>query len=78
MKLRVPLSDDRHMWTIQASEDTIMSFYGDLRGVILKEEKLLVMGDFNARVARQRDIWNVFGRYGMGNANSNGSNLLQI
>ena len=40
MKLRVPLSDDRHMSilsvyapTLQESEDTIMSFYGALRGV---------------------------------------------
>ena len=44
----------------------------------MKEEKLLVMGDFNARVGRQRDIWNVFGRYGIGNVNSNGLNLLQL
>ena len=92
MKLRVPLSDDRHMSilsvyapTLQSSQDTIISFYGVLRGVItlnfridVKEEKLLVMGDFNARVGRQRDIWNVFGRYGIDNVNSNGLNLLQL
>ena len=68
MKLRVPLSDESHMSilsvyapTLQSSQDTIISFYGILRGVItsiLKEEKLLLMGDFNARVGRQRDIWN--------------------
>ena len=74
MKLRIPLSDDRHMSiisvtysvyapTLQSSQDTITSFYGALQGVItlnfridVKEEKLLVMGDFNARVGRQRDI----------------------
>ena len=88
MKLRVPLSDDRHMSilsvyapTLQSNQDTIISFYGALRGIftsILKEEKLLLMGDFNARVGRQRDIWNMFGRYGIGNVNSNGLNLLQL
>ena len=66
MKLRVALSDDRYMSilsvstpTLQASEDTIISFYGALQGVITsipKAEKLLVLGDFNARVGRQHDI----------------------
>ena len=62
MKLRVPLSCGRHMSilsvyasTLQPSEDTIMSFYGALREAITsipKKEKLLILGDFNARVGR--------------------------
>jgi hypothetical protein len=88
MKLRVPLSCGRHMSvfsvyapTLQASEDTIMSFYGALREAITsipKEEKLLILGDFNARVGRQNEIWNALGKYGIGNINNNGLNLLQL
>ena len=54
-----------------------MSFYGSLREAITsipKEEKLLILGDFNARVGRH-EIWNVLGTYG--NINNNGLNLLQ-
>ena len=78
MNLRAPLADDRHMSILSFA---IISFYGALRRVItsiLKEEKLLLMGDFNARVGRQRNIWNMFSRYGNGNVNSNGLNLLQL
>ena len=88
MKLRVPLSCGRHMSilsvyapTLQASEDTIMSFYGALREAITsipKEEKLLILGDFNAGVGRQHEIWNALGKYGIGNISNNGLNLLTI
>ena len=89
MKLRVPLSCGSHMSilfvyydpTLQASEDTIMSFYGALREAITsipKEEKLLLLGDFNARVGRQHEIWEGLGRYGIGNTNNNGLNLFQL
>ena len=58
-----------------------MSFYGALREAITsipKEERLLIMGDFNAQVGRQHEIWDALGHYGIGKMNSNGLNLLQL
>ena len=88
MKLRVPISSGRHMSilsvyapTLQASKDTIMSFYRALREAITsipKQEKLLILGDFNARVWRQYEVCNALGKYGIDNINNNGLNLLEL
>ena len=88
MKLRVPLSCGRHLSvlsvyapTMQATEETIMSLYETLRITITsvpKEEKLIILGDFNARVGQEHQTWDALGRYGIGNANSNGLLLLQL
>lgn len=67
MKLRIPLTCDRYMSIlsvyapiIQASEETIMYFYSTLREVLTsipKEEKLLVLSDFNAHV--RESVWDL-------------------
>ena len=66
MNLRVPLSCGHHMSilsvyapTLQTSEDTTLSFYGALWEAITsipKEEKLLLLGDFYARVGSEHEI----------------------
>ncbi|XP_068707682.1 craniofacial development protein 2-like [Montipora foliosa] len=60
MKVCIPLSCGRYLSilsvyvpTLQVTEDTLPSFYSALRiavTVIPKEEKLILLGDFNARV----------------------------
>ena len=76
MKLRIPLTCGRHLSvlsvyapTMQATEESIMSFYETLRCTISsvpKEEKLIILGDFNARVGQEHQTWDALGRYGIG------------
>ena len=66
---------------MQATEESIMSFYETLRCTISsvpKEEKLIILGDFNARVGQEHQTWDALGRYGIGKANNNGLLLLQL
>ena len=43
------------------------------------KDKVFVLGDFNARVGRDHQLWNkVIGRHGIGNENANGSMLLDF
>ena len=88
MRLRAPLSCGRYMTiisvyapTLMSSEESIMSFYQDLRAVITsipREDKIMLLGDFNARVGKDHGVWNALGRFGIGNVNRNGINLLQL
>ena len=88
MKVRFPLSCGRYLSilsvyapTMQASEDTLISFYDALRSAVNsvpKEEKLIVLGDFNARVGRDNQTWDALGRYGVGKMNTNGLRLLEL
>ena len=88
MMLRVPLSSGRYLSiisvyapTLQASEEVLDSFYESLRQTIRsvpKEEKLILLGDFNARVGRESETWNALGPYGIGKMNSNGLRLLEL
>jgi len=42
-------------------------------------DKLIVLGDFNARIGSDSKIWgNVMGKHGVGNINSNGHRLLSL
>ena len=64
-----------------SSDEIIMSFYSALEDAIRsvpKEEKLVILGDFNARVGREHDTWEALGRFGIGKMNSNGLHLLQL
>jgi exonuclease III len=66
--------------TMSNDDDVKEQFYHDLDTVItntLTTDKLIILGDFNARVGRNHTIWrNVIGRHGLGNENSNGTLLL--
>ena len=68
--------------TLAQSDATKESFYGDLNDAIAAvpaSHKLLVMGDFNARVGKDYSSWeNIVGKHGVGNENSNGTLLLSL
>ena len=68
--------------TLAQSDEEKDKFYGNLSDAIDRvpnSNKLLIMGDFNARVGSDHTSWeNVVGRHGVGNVNSNGTRLLSL
>nr|XP_061823852.1 uncharacterized protein LOC133611023 [Nerophis lumbriciformis] len=66
--------------TLDAQDEVKEAFYADLDKVLSevpKEDKLILLGDFNARVERNHYLWRgTLGREGVGNTNSNGALLL--
>ena len=88
MSLRIPLPCGRfasvisvYAPTLGSDDDAIMAFYLELRNylsVIPNPDKILLLGDFNARVGCDHSTWGVLGRYGLGKANENGIHLLQL
>ena len=57
-------------------------YYAMLRSTLMqvpRRNKLIVLGDFNARIGSDTKIWgNVMGKHGVGNINSNGQRLLSL
>lgn len=89
MTLRLPISDAKHITIISAYAPTMTNpdenkekFYEDLHttlSAIPKADKVLLLGDFNARVGCDYETWGqVLGRNGVGKCNSNGELLLQL
>ena len=88
MYLRAPLSCGRYMTvisvyapTLVSSQESIMGFYQDLWDcvkAIPKADKILMLGDFNARVGSDHKTWDPLGRFGIGKVNDNGLLLLQL
>ena len=91
MTLRMKMDTEKELYTTLISayaptltnpDDVKEHFYDDLRRVLTKvppNDKLLLLGDFNARVGRNVDAWqHVIGHHGMGNVNSNGLLLLTL
>ena len=68
--------------TLKSSPKEKDSFYGILNETIKgvpSAHKLLLMGDFNARVGVDYNSWeNVLGKHGVGRENSNGTRLLSL
>ena len=90
MTLRIPCSGKKDKFltlvsvyapTMTNPEETKDKFYEELNSIILntpKSDKLMLLGDFNARVGSDNKIWgDVIGQYGVGKCNSNGLRLLQ-
>ena len=89
MTMKLPLSFGRkHLTIISAysptmtnSDEVKFKFYEELHSAIAavpKADKLIILGDFNARVGSDNVSWDgVIGEYGAGHCNSNGLLLLQ-
>ena len=88
ISLRSPLRQKRFVTivsvyapTMDSSETNILSFYDELRQLFLNipdDDKIILLGDLNARVGRDSQTWKCLGSHGLGKANSNGLQLLQF
>ena len=87
MVMRLPLQGRRYLTLISCYAPTMTYaleqkeiFYQDLATTlrsVSKEDKLLLLGDFNARVGRDVQSWpDIIGPHGIGKENSNGQLLL--
>ena len=83
MTMRLPLSKDNFTTIISVYGTTMTNpdenkeaFYNHLASVlsgISRTDKLLLIGNFNARIGRDNDKWPlVMGKHGIGKCNSNG------
>ena len=89
MTTRISLTKDRNATIVSAYAPTMTNpeenketYYNQpkctLRN-IPSTDKLLLIGDFNARIGRENDKWPLaLGKYGIGNCNSNGELLLAL
>ena len=89
MTWRIPLAKHRFLTlisayapTLDADDERKEEFYEALDRTmvsIAKDDKVILLGDFNARVGRADHIWpRVIGKQGMGKMNSNGLRLLSL
>ena len=89
MTLRLPLARGTYITLVSAyaptmtySQEAKEQFYHTLQEVINEvpaTDKLLLMGDFNARVGRDQNAWpTVIGSHGVGKMNANGELLLTL
>nr|XP_054774768.1 uncharacterized protein LOC129282940 [Lytechinus pictus] len=89
MSMRLPLKNKQHATlfsvyapTLQADPAEKDMFYSELRRLLQStpaDDKLLILGDFNARVGQDDVAWKgVLGRHGVGKCNDNGRLLLEL
>ena len=89
MTMRLPLSKDNfativsvYLPTMTNPDENKKVFYNQLANVpsgIPRTDKLLLIGDFNARIRRDNDKWPlVMGKHGIVKCNSNGELLLAL
>ena len=68
--------------TLAADTDDKDQFYDQLDAIlrsINRKDKIILLGDFNARVGTRRDLWDgVIGQHGVGKMNENGLRLLSL
>ena len=89
MTMRLPLSKDNfatitsvYAPTMTDPDENNEAFYNQLASVLCgipRTGKLLLIGDFNAKIGRDNDNWPlVMGEHGIGKYNSNGELLLAL
>ena len=89
MSLRLPIQDNKFATVLivyaptQQDETWVKeAFYHDLLNLLQQvdsKDKLLILGDFNARVGRDFELWKrVLGRHGIGNCNVSWCLLLEF
>ena len=89
VSLRLPTPDNKlatvlsvYAPTLQVEIGVKEAFYRDLHNLLQQvdsKDKLLILGDFNARVGRDFELWKgVLGRHGIGNCNDNERLLLEF
>ena len=89
MSLKLPIQDNKFATvpsvcapTLQAETGVKEAFYRDLHDLLQQvhsNDKLLILGDFNARVGRDFELWKgVLGTHEIGNCNDNGRLLLEF
>ena len=89
MTLRLPLARGEYATvisayapTLKSDEETKDQFYNSLIDTlsrINRTDKVILLGDFNARVGKDSEMWpGVLGGHGVGNMNSNGLRLLTL
>lgn len=87
MSWRIPLTNSRYATlisayapTLDAEEESKDRFYSQLHTLfqsIPHDDKIILLGDFNARVGRNHQLWQgIMGRHGVGKCNDNGLRLL--
>ncbi|KAJ2940675.1 hypothetical protein O0L34_g14785 [Tuta absoluta] len=87
--LRLQLSSKKYLHlisvyapTLPSSDEDKAKFYCELNQVLNKipsTDKIILFGDFNARVGNDYGAWNgVLGRHGVGKCNANGLDLLTL
>ena len=68
--------------TLQADPADKDKFYTELRNLVRNtpaDDKVAILGDFNARVGQDSESWKgVLGKHGVGNCNDNGRLLLEF
>ena len=88
MTLRLPLTQKRYCTiisiyapTMTNTAENISRFYSQLNetlGNISNSDKIILLGDFNARIGKDHNTWeNVIGNFGTGKCNTNGQLLLE-
>ena len=89
MTIRIPLANKRFVTlvscyapTLNLPEDVKDQFYEQMDQILFglsRNEKVVILGDFNARVGTNYDVWRgIIGRHGVGKENANGLRLLDI
>jgi len=68
--------------TLVADEADKTAFYSPLDKTVQRipaTDKIILFGDFNARVGQDHTLWNcAIGRHGIGSCNANGKSLLNL
>ena len=89
VSMRLPLKNNQYATlfnvyasNLQAEPAEKDKFYSELCNLLQStpaDDKLLILGDFNARVGKDAVTWReIFGRNGVGNCNDNGRLLLEF